>query len=99
MDFGISIFLIAVGAILTFAVSFTTSGVNIHTIGVILMLVGGLGMLWSLIMYGVLTSRGSVRTSWYRPTYRSTTYQSSPAAPPADPYAGGRVVEHREEMR
>ena len=31
---------IAVGAILTYAVSFTMSGISIHTVGVIIMLVG-----------------------------------------------------------
>jgi uncharacterized membrane protein len=46
---GVSIFLIAVGAILTFAVEVNSSdGFNINTIGVILMVVGGLGLLASL---------------------------------------------------
>jgi hypothetical protein len=49
MGIGVSIFFIAVGAILTFAVSTTVSGINISTVGVILMAVGGLGLLWALI--------------------------------------------------
>ena len=52
MGIGVSIFFIAVGAILTFAVSTTVSGINISTVGVILMLVGGLGLLWALIALG-----------------------------------------------
>jgi len=46
MGIGVSIFLIAVGAILTFAVHATLSGVSIQTIGIILMVVG---IIWLLI--------------------------------------------------
>jgi hypothetical protein len=62
MGIGTSIFLIAVGAILRFAVSATTSGVSIHTIGVILMIVGGIGLLISLLYLAVWSdrSRGTV---------------------------------------
>ena len=48
MGLGTSIFLIAVGAILRFAVSVTAHGFNIHTVGVILMIVGIAGLLISL---------------------------------------------------
>ncbi|MEA2199028.1 MAG: hypothetical protein QOJ25_3079 [Solirubrobacteraceae bacterium] len=48
MGLGTSIFLIAVGAILRFAVSVSTHGFNIHTIGVILMVVGIAGLVISL---------------------------------------------------
>ncbi|HWC86144.1 MAG TPA: DUF6458 family protein [Solirubrobacteraceae bacterium] len=48
MGLGTSIFLIAVGAILRFAVSVSTHGFNIHTIGVILMIVGIIGLVISL---------------------------------------------------
>ena len=41
MGIGVGIFLFAVGAILAFAVNVTTSAVNLETVGVILMLVGG----------------------------------------------------------
>lgn len=51
MTIGASLFLIAVGAILTFAVSAKTSGINLDTVGVILMVVGGLGMLLSLLFW------------------------------------------------
>ena len=46
---GISLFLIAVGAILTFAITTTVEGVAIETIGLILMAVGGIGILMSLL--------------------------------------------------
>jgi hypothetical protein len=38
MGLGVSIFLIALGAILRFAVTATVSGVSVHTVGVILMM-------------------------------------------------------------
>ncbi len=51
MGVGTSIVLIAVGAILRFAVSVTTTGFNLHTIGVILMVVGGVGLFLSLVFW------------------------------------------------
>jgi hypothetical protein len=48
MSIGSSIFLIAVGAILYFAVNVTVSGLEISTIGLILMACGALGLLISL---------------------------------------------------
>jgi beta-lactamase regulating signal transducer with metallopeptidase domain len=48
MGLGTSLFLIAVGAILKFAISTTAHGVNINTIGVILMIVGAVGLVISL---------------------------------------------------
>ena len=51
MGIGVSLILIAVGAVLTWAVSATTSGVNIHTVGVILMVVGAAGLLISLVFW------------------------------------------------
>ncbi len=51
MGLGTSILLIAVGAILRFAVSVTTTGFNLHTIGVILMVVGAIGFVVSLFFW------------------------------------------------
>jgi hypothetical protein len=48
MGIGVSIFLIAVGAILYFAVNVTASGLSIATVGLILMAVGALGLVVSL---------------------------------------------------
>ena len=47
---GISLFLITVGAILYFAVNATVQGLEIDTVGLILMIVGGLGFLWSALV-------------------------------------------------
>jgi TRAP-type C4-dicarboxylate transport system permease small subunit len=49
MGIGLSILLIAIGAILTWAVTFTVVGVSIHLVGVILMIVGAIGLLVALI--------------------------------------------------
>ena len=51
MGLGTSIVLIAAGAILRFAVSVTTTGFNLHTVGVILMIVGAVGLVLSLIFW------------------------------------------------
>lgn len=52
MGIGVSIFLIAVGAILTFAVNATVSGIDINVIGVILMIAGVLGLLAAMLIWG-----------------------------------------------
>ena len=49
MGIGTSIFLIALGAILKFAVTATVSGIELATVGVILMVVGIAGLCISLI--------------------------------------------------
>jgi hypothetical protein len=60
MRIGLSLLLLAAGAILTWAVNATVSGVNIHVVGVILMIVGALGLILSLIL-GSPFGGGSVR--------------------------------------
>jgi hypothetical protein len=57
MGIGLSIFLIAVGAILTWAVTATVAGVSLTTVGIILMIVGGIGLLAGLFL----------ADSWRRP--------------------------------
>jgi hypothetical protein len=57
MGIGTSIFLIAVGAILRYAVNADISGLEISTVGLILMIAGVLGLLISLL-YMTLWSRG-----------------------------------------
>jgi beta-lactamase regulating signal transducer with metallopeptidase domain len=49
MTTGTSIVLIAAGAILRYAVTATTSGVDLQTVGLILMIVGIVGLVLSLI--------------------------------------------------
>jgi uncharacterized protein DUF6458 len=57
MYVGTSIFLIAVGAILAFAVTATVAGIEIQTAGVILMIVGGIGLLVSLFQEAMWSDR------------------------------------------
>jgi hypothetical protein len=67
MGLGVGIFLIAVGAILAFAVNATSGAVDVNTVGWILMGVGLLGILLSLIFW----------QSWGGPSYwsrRRSTY-------------------------
>jgi hypothetical protein len=75
MGLGVGIFLIAVGAILTFAVNADTNGsVNIDTVGWILMGVGFVSVLLSMIFW----------SSWAGPGYlsRRRTYVDE-GPPPA----------------
>jgi sulfite exporter TauE/SafE len=51
MGIGTSIFLIAVGAILKFAVTASVSGIQLATVGVILMVVGIIGLVISLFFW------------------------------------------------
>jgi len=51
MGIGVSMILIAAGAILIWAVDVTTNGFNLHTIGWILLIVGAVGALLSLIFW------------------------------------------------
>jgi hypothetical protein len=61
MGIGVSLFLLALGAILAFAVEVTAEGFNINTIGVILMIVGGLGLLLTLLFWSDSAPMGSRR--------------------------------------
>jgi hypothetical protein len=66
MGLAVSLFLMAAGAVLAFAVNTTVNGLNIVTVGWILMLVGGFGAVLSLLFW----------SSWggFAGTRRQTTY-------------------------
>jgi hypothetical protein len=70
MGLGVGIFLAAAGAVLAFAVTGHTNGVNIHAVGWILLIVGIVGIALSMIFW----------SSWAGPGYwtgdrrRRTTY-------------------------
>ncbi|HVS86515.1 MAG TPA: DUF6458 family protein [Gaiellaceae bacterium] len=77
MGLGIGLLLAAAGAVLAFAVTDTVSGVNIHAIGWILLVVGIVGILLSLVFW----------SSWAGPGYwtsgrRRTYVDEGPAGPP-----------------
>jgi Domain of unknown function (DUF6458) len=75
MGLGIGLVLAAAGAVLAFAVNKTVSGVNIHTIGWILLIVGIVGVVLSMIFW----------SSWAGPGYwtRRRTYVDD--GPPGGP--------------
>lgn len=70
MGIGTSIFLIAVGAILKFAVDADVSGLKIETIGLILMIVGVLGLVISLFYTTIYARRGVAVDPVDRPVVR-----------------------------
>ena len=51
MGIGFSIFLIAIGAVLTYAVEAEVSGINLDAVGVILMVTGAIGALLSVVFW------------------------------------------------
>jgi beta-lactamase regulating signal transducer with metallopeptidase domain len=61
MGIGVSLILIAVGAILTWAVNATVSGLELNTIGVILMIVGAIGVVLSMAFWSRLGWGGERR--------------------------------------
>ena len=78
MGFGVSIVLVAAGAILAFAVNTELQGVNIHTVGWILLIVGLAGFVLSMIFW----------STWAGPGYftrRRTYIDDGPGAPPPGP--------------
>jgi Domain of unknown function (DUF6458) len=52
MGIGVSLFLIALGAILTFATDVSVSGLSLDVVGLILMAVGALGLVMTLLVWG-----------------------------------------------
>ena len=80
MSLGVSIFLLVVGAILTFAVDVTTSGFNINTVGIILMIAGALGLVLSLL-FGAAFRRIGAAGPWPAPTRWSRSGASSGSSP------------------
>ena len=77
MGLGVGLILAAAGAVLAFAVNKDVSGVNIHTIGWILLVAGIIGVLLSMIFW----------SSWAGPGYwsgrRRTTYVDEGPGGPA----------------
>ena len=61
-----SLVLLAIGAILAFAVEFDAEGINLNTVGVILMVVGIIGALMSLMFWSSWGGWGSRRETVVR---------------------------------
>ena len=102
MGIVISLILVALGAILTWAVNSDGGSVDPQVVGVILMVVGLLVFLISLVLWqtwwgagfwggmygeGPPPPAGTVRRRVYRPTRRRTTYVEEDPPPPPEPPA------------
>jgi hypothetical protein len=62
MRIGTSLVLIAIGAILKFAVTTSVNGIDLNTVGVVLMVVGALGLVISMVMAANARRTEVVRT-------------------------------------
>jgi hypothetical protein len=65
MGIGASIFLIAVGAILAFAIEYHVSGLDISVVGWILMVVGALGRVVTMVIWAPRRRQSSGRPEQY----------------------------------
>lgn len=71
MGIGVSVFIMAVGAVLAFAVEKSVEGVDINAVGVILMVIGAIGLITSMIIWGPRTRRTVVEEGDVVPTRRT----------------------------
>jgi hypothetical protein len=92
MGIGVGIFLIAVGAILTWAVNWHLAGVDLHIVGWVLMLAGLLGI---ILFFTFWNNRrgGAGRVA----VDRRTTYPGA-GAPPVGPTTTERVYEEQPPL-
>jgi lipopolysaccharide export LptBFGC system permease protein LptF len=63
MGIGVGIFLMVLGAILTFALETHVPGINVNALGVILMLIGLVAVCYSLLFWSNLTPWGRRRAA------------------------------------
>jgi len=83
MGLVVSLILIAVGAILTFAVKDTSNAINLDAVGIVLMIVGAIGFLLDLLLW----------SSWGPGYMRRSTVAAAPvAAAPVAPVAATPVA-------
>ena len=94
MRLGTAIVLLALGAILAFALRVDLSGIDLQLVGWILMIVGALGIVLELAVWGPRTVVGS-------PTARATPPPPprSSAPPPTRPTERSRSVGRRAPVR
>ena len=80
MGIGFSIFLFVIGAILTFAVDVSTSGFDLHTVGIILMVAGLLGLVVSVLWWSSFSPWSRRRvvgpTGWSKSAASSAIFPS-----------------------
>lgn len=85
MGIGSSIFLLAVGAILTFAVNATVAGLDIHVVGFILTAAGVIGLIFTMLVLAPRRRRTVVETrSGQQITGSSTATTEDVTRPPVE---------------
>jgi hypothetical protein len=82
MTIGVSIFLIAAGAILRYATNLHVSGVDIDTVGLILMLAGAAGLLLGLLQEAIWSDRARRRRGVVVDDGREVVVERDPREPP-----------------
>lgn len=73
-----AIFLIAVGAILKFATNVHVQGVSLDTVGVILMIAGGAGLILSFFQEAIWSDRARRREATYPEERREMPPREAP---------------------
>ena len=83
MTIGTSLFLAALGAILRFAVKDSIKGVDLETVGLILMIAGAVGLVIGIWMQ--FSARRRYAATYAGPANREPAYDDTAAHPPAPP--------------
>ena len=90
MGIGASVFLIALGAVLAFAVDVSVSGLDLDAIGVILMIVGAIGLVVTLLL---MNGGGG---GWYGGGRRTTVVEDGYVEDDPPVVSRRRVVRRRD---
>jgi hypothetical protein len=105
MGIGVSLLIIAAGAILTWGVNATAQGLDITAIGVILMVVGLVGLVLSFMFWSTWGGWGRPAYGRSRRTYveqapaaASTAYVEAEPAAPVAAYPEGRPAARRRRV-
>lgn len=82
MTIGVSIFLIAVGAILRYATNFDVQDVSVDTVGLILMIAGAAGLLLGFLQEMIWSDRAKKRAVVEQPVAQERVVERRPEDPP-----------------
>ena len=82
MTIGVSIFLIAVGAILRYATNFDVQDVSVDTVGLILMIAGAAVLLLGFLQEMIWSDRAKKRAVVEQPVAQERVVERRPEDPP-----------------
>jgi hypothetical protein len=82
MTIGVSIFLIAVGAILRYATNFDVQDISVDTVGLILMIAGAAGLLLGFLQEMIWSDRAKKRAAVEQPVQQERVVERRPGDPP-----------------